>query len=218
MEQGQNKQDGATFDSYDIGREGKAEYFVNIKEKPSAKNTLKKLNPFKGKRKLITIPIIVLAIIALVLLICYLAIWSKPAPYTPSPDKEPSTQYERDLSKIYQEARSKVSGNDNTEAFAYLDDLISKETDFNRRINLIILKVDIYTSEEDWQGAISTLMDMDPSTLDTNHQFDYYLRLSTLYNKLGDTEAAEAVWEKADALSTDINLGSNGDEGETNEE
>ena len=58
MEKDQDKKKGVAFDSYNIGRKPKAEFFVNVKNKRTTKSTIKKLNPFKGKRKFITIPVL----------------------------------------------------------------------------------------------------------------------------------------------------------------
>ena len=78
MEKDSSQQPQAVFSSNQIGRKGKTNYFTNVKHKRTAKETARQLNPFKGKRKFITIPILLVLIIGIILLLCFIFIWNKP--------------------------------------------------------------------------------------------------------------------------------------------
>ena len=200
MEKDSSQQPQAVFSSNEIGRKGKTNYFTNIKRKRTAKEAAKQLNPFKGKRKFITIPVLAVLVIGIILLLCFIFIWNRPAdtevPGGAAGGRPDGEFYVRqqELSEIYMTARGKVSDNDFSEAIAYIDEQIANSDDFNHRVSLIMMKADIYSYFENWQGALDVLLGMEPSALGDEAKNDYYLRLEDAYTALGNKDkAAEAA-------------------------
>lgn len=160
----------------------------------------------KGKLPVIILAVLGVVIVGLIVAIIVVAINGNKSngegddnPGSSVVDDE--TQKKHDILQGIQDEMQTI---EDSELDDYIDD---KVYEYNEDTNMVysILQMQAYRkySGDDFAGALEVMQKVDPKELTIANQIDYYDRMETIYNGLGDAEKAEEskksreeAWEK----------------------
>lgn len=199
------------FNSADIGRKGKVDYFDGrVKQNPFQK-FLK--FAFKGFHKFISIGIIVLVAAGITVLILWLTVW-RPAATSDSSGsgEDPAAQVDPwhkevvDVSDKAYELLESDSDSSYLDAMDYFDEQITAQEDFDRAFDLRIAKASFLNNNGGSQLAVDDLTQINAEQLTDEQKYELYLALSFAYYNLGDRATFEMYEAKIDGLPKSVTV------------
>lgn len=204
----QNQNNRFKFDSSDIGKKKRLNYFEGRVKKSPIKDFIKSV--FDGKNKFITIGIIVATVIVIAVFVLWLTIWRYAASNTGTLNNSDDV-WNQQLAETANEANdifNADSENSFIEAVNYFDTKIEAEEDSNRLFDLRLSRAVFLNNSGSFQMAIDDLITIDESLLTDEQLYRLYLTLAFSYRQIDNDESAEIYDEKINALPSSVtNIG-----------
>ena len=183
----------AKFDSYNIGRKEKVDYFSKNQPKPRKK--IRDWKIFKGKNKFILLGIL-LAIILIAVLCWFFFIYLPNKPIEISPEEK---AFQEDTLNIYNEASNLAGDNSDNiaSAMAYINDRADRVENINDKFTIRLIMADIYWKLGMDEEALNYLSSLDSTGINDYTMSSYYDSMSFAYRKLNNEELSEEYRYKA---------------------
>ena len=192
------------FNSENINHDKKPDYFAGrVKEKPF-KVFLNFI--FGGFHKFITIGVAAALLIASILLVLFLTVWSQ-SPKTEDKTIDNSATWPQDLSEINKQAYSILDSDSESaylDATNYLDSKLKEVSKPDQKFDVVIVYANFLIYNNDANGALVKLSSVDEDSLSDSQKFSFYLASRFAYQKLDNQESVDAYTAKIDSLPKDI--------------
>lgn len=191
------KSSDAKFDSYNIGRKEKVDYFSKNQPKPRKK--IRDWKIFKGKNKFITLGVVAAVIIiaaATAGLIYYFNVYLPRQEEQLTPEEQVYYDMMRDTSDEVANLVNTGDGGLNS-ALAYLNDTASRTDDVNEKFSILMIMASAYWEKGMYEESINYIESMDTSRLDNASLAEYNFRLAFAYENIGNEEKARELTIKS---------------------
>lgn len=203
------------FDSYNIGRKEKAQYFPGEEGKKKEAKGIAKL--FEGKNKFITITVIAVLIILIAILLLWLIFWrsdDRDGANSPSDDSDIVVSIPEDYDDILNEAFLIYDSNASSEhaydyVLTYINDKVATAQDSHSRFLILMIYANICFRNEDYNRALDYLLGIDMEGLEDSDRAAIYDKISVAYSELGNSEQAGYYLEQANYFGEEYGDGGN---------
>lgn len=181
------------FDSFNIGRKEKVDYFSKNQPKPRKK--IRDWKIFRGKNKFILLGSIFIVLAVAGSLIYFLCFYlpEKETQLTPEEQAYADTLFEANNGAL---ELGKDEANGLTLALAFINDQADQVDDINEKFIILMMMADVYWYRGMYQESINYLSSLSQEGLSDDSMASFYARLAFAYEKLGNETAASEYRNK----------------------
>jgi hypothetical protein len=190
MDGEQKQQNDVQFDSANIGKKEKPNYFSGRVRKNPVKDFFS--NIFNGRNKYITIGVVAGIVVVIVVVVLWITVWGPALSQNGGNGDVSGDQWQTELQEINGEANTILRSDSDTaffDAVSFLDEKISTTDNDNQRFDLTVTRANFIIfngGSGGAQDAIVGLSEIDESGLTNEQKFSLFKAFRFAYQRLDD--------------------------------